>query len=50
MCKYHGLEKIMGFRYDWNEEVILEFYSTFFFHKYSISIGRLASVIEPPQK
>jgi hypothetical protein len=45
MCKYHGLEKIMGFRYDWNQEVILEFYSTFFFHKYSISIGRLASML-----
>jgi hypothetical protein len=23
MCKCHGLEKIMAFRYDWNEEVIL---------------------------
>jgi hypothetical protein len=58
MCKYHGLEKIMGFRYDWNEEVILQFYSTFFFHKYStgitwmtngtkysISIGWFASIL-----
>jgi hypothetical protein len=58
MCKYHGLEKIMAFRYDWNEEVILQFYSTFFFHKnstgitwmtdgtkYSISIGRFASIL-----
>jgi hypothetical protein len=58
MCMYHGLEKIMGFRYDWNEEVILQFYSTFFFHKnnsditwmtngtkYSISIGRFASIL-----
>jgi hypothetical protein len=58
MCKYHGLEKVMGFRYDWNEEVILQFYSTFFFYKnssaitwmtddtkYSISIGRSASIL-----
>jgi hypothetical protein len=58
MCKYHGLEKIMAFRYDWNEEVILQFYSTFFFHKnntgitwmtdgtkYSISIGQFASIL-----
>jgi hypothetical protein len=48
----------MTFRYDWNEEVILQFYSTFFFHKnstditwmtnstkYSISIGRFASIL-----
>jgi hypothetical protein len=58
MCEYHGLKKIMAFRYDWNEEVILQFYSTFFFHKnstgitwmtngtkYSISIGRFASIL-----
>jgi hypothetical protein len=58
MCKYHRLEKIMDFRYDWNEEVILQFYSTFFFHKnstgiswmtddtkYSISIGWFASIL-----
>jgi hypothetical protein len=58
MCKYHGLDKIMAFRYDWNEEVILQFYSTFFFHKnsssitwmtddtkYSISIGQFASIL-----
>jgi hypothetical protein len=24
-CKYHGLEKIMAFRYDWNEEVASSF-------------------------
>jgi hypothetical protein len=58
MCKYHGLEKIMGIRCDWNEEVILQFYSTFFFHKnnscitwmtdetkYSICIGLFASIL-----
>jgi hypothetical protein len=58
MCKYHGLKKIMSFRYDSNEEVILQFYSTFFFHKnssgitwmmddtkYSISIGWFASIL-----
>jgi hypothetical protein len=58
MCEYHGLKKIMAFRYDWNEEVVLLFYSTFFFHKnntgitwmtdgtkYSISIGRFASIL-----
>jgi hypothetical protein len=58
MCEYHGLKKIMDFRYDWNEEVILQFYSTFFFHKnstditwmtdgvkYSISIGWFASIL-----
>jgi hypothetical protein len=58
MCEYHGLKKIMTFQYDWNEEVILQFYSTFFFHKnstgitwmtngtkYSISIGRFASIL-----
>jgi hypothetical protein len=51
------LKKIIAFRYDWNE-VILQFYSTFFFHKnsssitwmtddtkYSISIGRFASIL-----
>jgi hypothetical protein len=58
MCEYHGLKKIMAFRYDWSEEVILQFYSTFFFHKnntritwmiggtkYSISIGQFASIL-----
>jgi hypothetical protein len=58
MCDYHRLKKIMTFWYDWNEEVILQFYSTFFFHKnntsitwmtngmkYSISIGRFASIL-----
>jgi hypothetical protein len=58
MCKYHGLEKIMAFRYDWNEKVILQFNSTFFFHKnnteitwmsdgtkYTISIGQFASIL-----
>jgi hypothetical protein len=57
MCEYHGLKKIMAFQYDWNEEVILKFHSTFFFHKnstnitwmtngmkYSISICRFASI------
>jgi hypothetical protein len=38
MCEYHGLKKIMAFQYDWNEEVILQFYSTFFFHKNSTNI------------
>jgi hypothetical protein len=56
MCKYHGLEKIMGFRYDWNEEVILQFYSflknntgiTWITNgmKYSISIGWFSSILE----
>jgi hypothetical protein len=58
MCKYHGLEKIMAFWYDFNEEAVLQFYSTFFFHqnsscvtwmndgtKYSISIGGFASIL-----
>jgi hypothetical protein len=58
MFEYHGLKKIMAFWCDWNEEVILQFYSTFFFHKnssgitwmtdstkYSISIGRFASIL-----
>jgi hypothetical protein len=55
---HHGLKKIMAFRYDWNEEVIVQLYSTFFFHKnsiditwmtngtkYSITIGRFASIL-----
>jgi hypothetical protein len=59
MCEYHGLKEIMAFWYDWNEEVILQFYSTFFFHKnnsditwmaddtkYSISIGWFASTLD----
>jgi hypothetical protein len=58
MCEYYGLKKIMNFWYDWNEEVVLQFYSTFFFHqnssgitwmsdgtKYSISVGRFASIL-----
>jgi hypothetical protein len=58
MCEYHGLKKIMAFQYDCNQEVILQFYSTFFFHKnssgitwmadgvkYSISIGQFASIL-----
>jgi hypothetical protein len=58
MCKCHGLDKSMVFLYDWNEEVILQLYSTFFLHKnsteitwmtnntkYSISIGRFASIL-----
>jgi hypothetical protein len=57
MCEYHGLKKIMAFRYVWNEEVILQFYSSFFHKnntditwmtngtKYSISISRFASIL-----
>jgi hypothetical protein len=58
MCDYHGPKKIMSLRNDWNDEVILQFYSTFFFHnnsigitwmtndtKYSVTIGHFASII-----
>jgi hypothetical protein len=33
MCEYRGLKNIMAFWYDWNQEVVLQFYSTFFFHR-----------------
>jgi hypothetical protein len=57
MCDYHGLNKIMTFRYDWNDEVILQFDSTFFHKnstditwmtngtKCSITIGHFASIL-----
>jgi hypothetical protein len=32
-CDFHGITNLMQFRYNWNKEVILEFYATLFFDK-----------------
>jgi hypothetical protein len=58
MCEYHDLKKIIAFQYNRNDEVILQFYSIFFFHKnntditwmtngtkYSVSISLFASIL-----
>jgi hypothetical protein len=32
-CDFHGISNVLQFRYNWNQEVIIEFYSTIFFDK-----------------
>jgi hypothetical protein len=32
-CDFHGITDLLQFRYNWNQEVIAEFYSTLFFDK-----------------
>jgi hypothetical protein len=32
-CDLHGITNLLHFRYNWNQEVIIEFYSTLFFDK-----------------
>jgi hypothetical protein len=32
-CDFHGITKIMEFRYNWNKEIISQFYSTLYFDK-----------------
>jgi hypothetical protein len=32
-CEFHGLTHIMQFRYNWNNEIITQFYSTLYFDK-----------------
>jgi hypothetical protein len=29
-CEHHGIKDVMELKYDWNDEVILQFYSTVF--------------------
>jgi hypothetical protein len=32
-CEFHGITQLLSFRYNWNQEVITEFYSTLLFDK-----------------
>jgi hypothetical protein len=32
-CDFHGITNLLQFRYNWNQEIITEFYSTLFFDK-----------------
>jgi hypothetical protein len=32
-CDFHSITDLLQFRYNWNQEVIAEFYSTLFFDK-----------------
>jgi hypothetical protein len=32
-CDFHGITNIMQFWYNWNKEVILEFYATIYFDR-----------------
>jgi hypothetical protein len=32
-CDLHGINDLLQFRYNWNQEIILEFYSTLFYDK-----------------
>jgi hypothetical protein len=32
-CEFYGISHILQFRYNWNQEIIIEFYSTLFFEK-----------------
>jgi hypothetical protein len=32
-CDFHGITNLLQFRYNWNQEIISEFYSTLFFNK-----------------
>jgi hypothetical protein len=32
-CEFHGISHLLSFCYNWNQEVIIEFYSTLFFNK-----------------
>lgn len=57
-CEYHGINDIMGFKYDWNEEIVSQFYSTIFFdvkrrklvwmtdrERYSCTLPRFTSIL-----
>ena len=37
-CELFGLTDIMSFRYNWNEEVLAQFYATFFYSIYTDEI------------
>jgi hypothetical protein len=48
-CDFHGITQIMQFRYNWNNEMIVEFYSTLHFDKQkrifkSITNGRMFDI------
>jgi hypothetical protein len=32
-CDLHGITDLLQFRYNWNQEIILKFYSTLFYDK-----------------
>jgi hypothetical protein len=32
-CEFHGITQLLSFQYNWNQEVITEFYTTLFFDK-----------------
>jgi hypothetical protein len=35
-CDFHGITQLLSFRYNWNQEVVTEFYTTLFFDKREI--------------
>jgi hypothetical protein len=37
-CKEYGLYDIMGFRYNWNKEILAQFHASFYFNEFSKTI------------
>jgi hypothetical protein len=37
-CKEYGLYDIMGFRYNWNKEILAQFHGSFYFNEFSNTI------------
>jgi hypothetical protein len=57
-CEHHGIKDVMELKYDWNDEVILQFYSTLYLDEkssklfwmtedeiYSVSLVRFAAIL-----
>ncbi|KAK3118829.1 hypothetical protein QOZ80_9BG0708810 [Eleusine coracana subsp. coracana] len=57
-CEFHGIKGIMGFRYNWNQEIVSQFYSTVYFderakkltwitegERYSCTLSRFATLL-----
>jgi hypothetical protein len=36
-CQHHGIKDVMELKYDWNDEAILQFYSTLYLTKRAAS-------------
>jgi hypothetical protein len=58
-CKHHGIKNVMELKYDWNDEVILQVYSTLYLDEksikffwmtkdeiYSVSLVRFATILD----
>jgi hypothetical protein len=57
-CEHHGIKYVIELKYDWNDEVILQFYSTLYLDEqssklfwitedeiYSVSLIRFATIL-----